>query len=113
MTGSNYQEQRTRELQPLADALTVHVRGIEGVAIEQTGGNVYCVEGTLGAWTLHASEDGWSLTDADGYSVAVGGSYDPSDDHPLTVDPDTGTLDPDECEAAAVAFASAHAALIA
>lgn len=98
---------RARELAPLADALAIHVRGIGAVTVVNTGGNVYCAEATLGAWTLHASEDGWSLTDADGHTVALGGWYAPEDDHSLTLDPDTGTLDPDECEAAARTFADA------
>lgn len=116
---NNYQEQRKRELRPLADALAT-VRGMQDIGIVNTGGNVYCVEGTLGAWRLDADEQGWSLTDDDGYSVAWGGWFVPDghthvapDAYSLTLDPDTGALVPDECEAAAVAFASAHASLLA
>ena len=106
-----YAEQRKQELQPLADALTIHVRGTTDVHVEQTGGGVYCVEANLGGWRIDADEAGWSLTGADGQSIAWGGWYE--DGHFLTPDPDTGALDPDECEAAAIAFAGAYTALLA
>jgi hypothetical protein len=105
-----YEQQRTQELAPLADAISVMVRGVQDVRIEQTGGQVYCVEGTLGTWRLDGDEDGWSLTDQDGLSVAWGAWFE--DERRLSVDPDTGALDPDECAAAALAFAAAHADLI-
>ena len=110
-----YQEQRERELRPLADALTIHVRGFgvtlpdgdSDVRIENTGGDVYCVVGTLGAWTIYANEEGWSIEDKNGGTVATGGFFPTYEDHALTLDPDTGTLDPDECDAAAATFAAA------
>jgi len=119
--GYYWNAQREHVLAPLADALTIMVRGIADVHVENTGGDVFCVVGTLGTWTLDASEDGWSLTDADGYSVAVGAWFAPpvTDAHiapdaggSLTLDDETGALHAGECEAAALTFASAYFAMI-
>lgn len=105
------EQQRMRELQPLADALALMVRGATDAKVEQTGGHVYCATAsTVGAWTVYGDEAGWSLSDANGESIAYGGWYE--DGRFLTVDEDTGTLDADECEAAAVAFAGALQALL-
>lgn len=97
---------RLHELQPLADALTIHVRGLMDVRVEQTGGGVYCVEGTLGAWTLYADENGWSLIDnTTGQSVAWGSWF--ADEQSIPMDEETGALYVGTCDAAAVTFAAA------
>ena len=103
-------ENRTRELTPLADALTIMVRGITDVRVENTGGGTYNVVGTLGGWELSADEHDWALTDGEGFTRAIGVWFE--DEHYLTLDPDTGTLDPDECEAAAATFAAAYFRMI-
>ena len=115
-------EQRTHELRPLADALTIMVRGFgvtlpdgkSDVRIEQTGGNVYAIVGSIGAWTLYGDECGWSLAGSDGGTVATGVWFDDPDNvyGCLALDPDTGALDPDECDAAAHTFASALPTII-
>lgn len=103
------EQQQRQELRPLVDALSIMVRGITDVHIAQTGGNVYAVEGTLGGWTLSADEYGWTLNSERG-AEAVGVWFE--DERAIGTDEDTGALDADECEAAAVAFAGAYAALI-
>lgn len=110
-----YAEQRTRELQPLADALAIHVRGATDARVEQTGGNVYCAVITLGAWTVYGDEYGWSITDnSDGSSFAYGDWYNlpPQSTRPIPTDDDTGALDVDSCDAAAVTFAAAVQSII-
>lgn len=110
----NYAAQRTHELQPLADALTIHVRGITDVRIENTGGNVYCVVGRLGAWYVYANEEGWSITDEDASSIAWGGwGVAGTDDayRVLPMDEDTEALYEGECDAAALALSSAISSL--
>ena len=105
---SDYDEQRTRALQPLADALTLHVRGTTDARVEQTGGGVFCAVATLGAWTVYANEEGWSIEDADG-SIAIGGwGVIGTDDEyrVLEDDEDTGTLNADECDAAVMMLAA-------
>lgn len=108
-----YSEQRERELQPLADALAIVVRGATNVKVEQTGGQVYCATAKVGAWTVYANEEGWSIEDEEGYSVAVGDWYEDEYAQPLTVDEDTGTLDADECDAAVHRLAGVIAGMLA
>ena len=112
LTGSVCEDSghRIHELTPLADALTIHVRGLTDARIVDTGGRVYNVEATLGSWRINADEYGWSLTDANGYTVAIGGWH--ADNYVLTLDEDTGALVPDECDGAAVSFASAYFGMI-
>lgn len=101
----------TAYLQPLADALVVHAR-IEDAAVEQTGGGVLAAEGTMpNGWHVSADEYGWSFSDADGSTVAVGGWYEGEEDayRPLPAAGDV--LDADEADAAARVLLTAYAAV--
>lgn len=107
------QDERARRqyLQPLADALAIHAR-IADATIAQTGGNVLCAEGTMpNGWRVNADEYGWSFSDADGSTVALGGWYEGEADayRPL---PSAGSiLDEGEADAAARVLLTAYEAV--
>ena len=98
-----------RHLSPLRDALRIHA-SVEDARIEQTGGEVYCVVGTLpNGWEIAADGHGFTFTDANGHSMLVANHYENGD--ALTVDlypdedasaPYAGRIDEDEAAAAAV-----------
>ena len=105
---------RVHELQPLADALAIMVRGATDARVEQTGGDVYCAVAMFGFYEVAGDEYGWSITDTrDGTSHSWGVWFDDEQARPLTVDPDTGALDAGECEAAAHTFGAALPVILA
>lgn len=65
---ATYLEQVERHFAPLRDELLI--RGIEDARVENSGGGVMVVTGTLpNGWRLDATADGFSFSDADGNTV--------------------------------------------
>lgn len=102
--GNEEAAEQEHRYSPLVDALAIHAR-ITDAHIEQTGGGVWAVVGTVAEYTLHADDYGYALTDKQGNNAADGAWYD--DGRTLTDDVDTRALNPDECDAAAITFAAA------
>jgi len=105
------EQARRRYLQPLADAFVIHAR-IEDAAVEQTGGGVLCAEGTMpNGWRVDADEFGWSFSDPDGSTVAMGGWYEGEEDAYRRLPADGDVLDADEADAAARVLLTAYEAV--